>query len=232
MDALTEDFSFWSPYSYSFNDPIRFIDPDGNASTDIVLKGANNSSVTVETDLVDIELDAGSVIGDFGGNHTVSGDDVLEAALDIGGLVDQTGVIDAAAAVHFANKGEVGNAIISGLSILPAGDWLKLARVGKHTKTLKRVINCLTCFTGETLILTEDGAKQIHDIQLGDRVWAYNEDTGEIALKEVLQTHYLERDTIVEVHLSTGNIINATPNHPFFVHGSWFQVKDLSVVIY
>ncbi len=32
---------------------------------------------------------------------------------------------------------------------------------------------------------------------------------------------------MAKVELSSGEIIEAIPNHPFFVHGTWFQVRDL-----
>ncbi|PWW15290.1 RHS repeat-associated core domain-containing protein, partial [Chryseobacterium sp. AG844] len=35
-DPLSEEFEDWSPYSYVFNNPVRYVDPDGNAPIDVV----------------------------------------------------------------------------------------------------------------------------------------------------------------------------------------------------
>ncbi|MCI5080183.1 MAG: M91 family zinc metallopeptidase [Saprospiraceae bacterium] len=39
IDPLADKFANWSAFSYTYNNPIRFVDPDGMAADDIILKG-------------------------------------------------------------------------------------------------------------------------------------------------------------------------------------------------
>lgn len=84
------------------------------------------------------------------------------------------------------------------------------------------------CFTGETLVATEDGEKRIDSIEEGDIIWAENTETGEKELCKVTEVFENETDTIVHVTLSDGEQVNTTEYHPFYVEGKgWCAASDL-----
>lgn len=62
---------------------------------------------------------------------------------------------------------------------------------------------------------SEDGEKPIEEIKVGDRVWAWDEETGEVALKPVLETYVNETDELIHVFVNGEEIIS-TPGHPFY----------------
>jgi len=76
--------------------------------------------------------------------------------------------------------------------------------------------------------LTEDGYKNIEDIEVGDKVLAYDEKTGEQAYKEVVQLFRGETKEWYHVFVD-GEEIVCTGNHPFYVEGKGFvKAKDLT----
>ena len=87
-----------------------------------------------------------------------------------------------------------------------------------------------TCFTGDTEVYTSDGLVCIEDVQVGDSVWAYNSETGEKELKEVLNVWVKETDEILHLETSNGETIDTTTNHPFYVENKgWVAAGDLEV---
>ena len=94
---------------------------------------------------------------------------------------------------------------------------------------LSNVVGAFQCFKEGTLVATEDGLKPIEEIEVGDKVLAYDEATGEQAYKEVVR---LFRNTTEEWYHITANgeEFVCTGGHPFFVKDKGFIfAKDLSV---
>jgi hypothetical protein len=150
-DPLSDEFPSWSPYNFVMNNPIRFIDPDGRAPVDIILRGANNSSITIVTDLIDISVNAGSLVGDLGSNYSFSGDDILVAGLDIVGIFDPSPISDGLAATIEGRNGNYGSAILSGLGVIPyVGDIAKVGKIGKHIKTINNAIDGVKAVHGNS----------------------------------------------------------------------------------
>ncbi|WP_269145575.1 polymorphic toxin-type HINT domain-containing protein [Cohnella fermenti] len=84
-------------------------------------------------------------------------------------------------------------------------------------------------FVAGTKVMTDEGEKNIEDIEVGDKVLSKDETTGEVAYKEVTATMNHEMDEIYKIHVGD-QVIESTFNHPFYVKGKgWTVVKDLRV---
>ena len=91
---------------------------------------------------------------------------------------------------------------------------------------------CGKCFTGDTLVRTEEGFTRIDEIKVGDYVLAENVETGEKKYKKVLKVYV--KETTKLVHLRTDGTkdedqtIDTTANHPFYVEGrGWVAAEDI-----
>ena len=71
------------------------------------------------------------------------------------------------------------------------------------------------CFVAGTLVKTADGDRPIEEIAAGDYVWAWDEATGDVALKEVIETYVNETSELIHLFVNGEEIIT-TPTHPFY----------------
>jgi len=133
-------------------------------------------------------------------------------------ILDQMGVVDAdVETARNAHK-------LLGLAYMGAGGVQLLKMLSKKFR------KACNSFDGNTLVATEFGLVAIKDIKIGDKVWAYNEETGEKSLQEVV--HLIEGEgtkELVEIKLTSGEVITATAGHPFYLLDTkdWLTAGEL-----
>ena len=100
------------------------------------------------------------------------------------------------------------------------------------------------CFIGGTLVATDEGLKPIEEIEVGDKVLAYDEETGEQAYKKVVKLFRNETYEWYHIFVNDEEIV-CTGGHPFYVlnagedrniicfddreetNGKWITAKEL-----
>lgn len=125
-----------------------------------------------------------------------------------------SGTICSAAGVYYGVKSFVGGYTMGSYAL----EGLELEKFQKlHNTHLVERIFCYNsqCFVAGTLIKTPDGDKNIENISAGDKVYAYDAATGDIAEKEVVRT--FEHDVYELYHVVIdGEEIVTTAEHPFY----------------
>lgn len=144
---------------------------------------------------------AGEAAGSFIGS-LFDGDDLGAAAMN--GLVD--GGISLLTGGLFHGAGALANGIRNA--------W----KAGK-----------IACFVAGTAVIMANGAAlPIEDVDVGDKVLSYNEDTGEQTVGVVTGTIVSDAKGVYELVFSDGDQIRATAEHPFYVSGEgWHPAAEL-----
>jgi hypothetical protein len=91
-------------------------------------------------------------------------------------------------------------------------------------KLLKTCV--FACFPAGTPVHTEYGIKNIEDIQIGDLVWAYDEDTVTTTLQPVVDIMQNESDHTISLYTET-EVIETTAIHPFYTEEGWKDASEL-----
>ncbi len=142
----------------------------------------------------------------------------------------QTAIAAAAAAHPTANAMAEGLAETAVECSLTGGNCTLLDyAVGAITAGAAHRLSTPCSFSANTPVMTEDGLVAIAEIEEGTWALAYNEATGEIDYYPVVAT-WAHEDPIIVYLTINGEVIETTPEHPFFVKDlSWIEAGELWV---
>ena len=129
---------------------------------------------------------------------------------------------------YATGTGSAEDVILSGIGLLP-GINAQVAKIAGKKLAPDVFGPCRTSFVAETKILGKNGLVDIEDIKIGDRVWAYNETTGERILADVIALYSRIADSTFLLEIS-GEIIEVTGEHPFFTRNKgWVDAALLEI---
>lgn len=165
-------------------------------------------------------LTVGSKLVSHTAQATMSGIDTYYAAVDAYEAY-QAGELGAEEIINLG-LAATGTVLSTGAAISSGRDLYKLmGSDGVGCKVLTGITGEPHCFVAGTPVSTEEGQRAIEEVEAGDKVWAYDEETGEKGLKEVEEVFVSETDKLVHVETDREEIIT-TELHPFYVEGIGF----------
>ena len=223
-------------YLYANANPVMYVDPSGNFSlmetsiaqgiqatiSDLMAPGLTMKKVMTWANLVVTTYDIYQQMKlIFAGEANIFG-----LAVAIGkGMVTQallncalTAALGEAAATVLKVVG-IANDMQSFVDAVKSGDPEKILIESLRLAVSVYTLKC-QCFTEDTLVSTIDGDRPIGELEAGDKVWAYNTETGENEAKAITAVIVTETDVIVHVKTSDGEDIETTMFHPFYVRHS------------
>lgn len=223
-------------YTYVLNNPLRFIDPSGNMATEpfevhqlrLLLQDARGKTWGSKANS-NYQLYKGFIwdrynFASFMDTNTYN---------YLYGLVTGTSAYKNGAGKADWATGQLVNAYYESVeaeyvAAVAMGAAVGVSMRGSSVSSNKTKGGC-NCFVAGTKVQTDEGEKNIEDIEVGDKVLSKDEETGEVAYKEVVYTFHHNTNEIYKIHVG-GQTIEATFNHPFYVMGKgWLFVKELKV---
>lgn len=82
------------------------------------------------------------------------------------------------------------------------------------------------CFKAGTLVLMENGYKNIEDVVSGDLVYSYNMETKAKELKKVERTFINDCKELLTITINNSQM-TLTPNHTCYVNGQWVLASEI-----
>jgi len=209
-----QGFLGYNAFAYCANNPVNYTDSSGNffdTIFDVISIGFSIADVIANPtdpwawaglagDLIDLVPFVSGV-----GEATKAIGAVADVVDVVDDVRDATNVVEAIDNVHDASK------IVDNIS--DSGDAFK-AYDNFYNKLDSSCMNG-KCFISGTLVATENGSKPIEEVRVGDFVWAWDEETGAVSLKRVVETYINQTLELVHITVS-GEKITTTPSHPFY----------------
>ncbi|MBH5319866.1 Hint domain-containing protein [Paenibacillus sp. GSMTC-2017] len=229
---ITNPFSL-NLYTYVVNNPLIYSDPTGNMHIDIG-GGKSREPITIESGWM------GSLneyaISELAGIQSALNDANFLRINYPKAYAKQKYKIE----YYEQLRSEVLNNVCSYANCSEGASWLsdnnglpsfqqtENGEKKNYTITAIGIVSC-NCFTAGTIVLTEDGEKAIEDITVGDKVLAKDDQTGDVAYKEVRGLFQKQADQIYYITVEK-EIIEVTEEHPFWIDGAgWTKVRDMKI---
>ncbi len=203
-----EGLTSFNLFAYCANNPVNRFDENGNWSLPNWAKVVIGVGVIAAAAAVTVAT-GGAAVGTLAAAINCAAHGALVGAVTQGALGAVTGGISGAV-MHRMTTGSWSGATNAAIDGAATGFM-----TGAITGAISGAITSPYCFVAGTTVLAATGAVAIETIQKGDHVWAWDEETGDVALKEVVETYVNETDELVHVFVN-GEEIVTTPAHPFY----------------
>jgi len=207
-------------FAYCANNPVNRYDLDGNASLPNWAKVAIGVGIIAAAAAITVAT-GGAAAGTLLAAVNCAAHGAMVGAMTQGAIGAVTGAVSGAVA-HRLKTGSWSGAEQAAINGAATGFM-----TGTITGAITGAVTSPYCFVAGTTVLTAAGAVAIEQIQAGDQVWAWDEETGTVGIKKVVETYVNETDELVHVFVNQEEIV-ATPRHPFYspVKG-WTEAAQL-----
>lgn len=247
VDPLTSSYPWYTPYQFAGNKPIVAIDLDGlEAKSSVAGKYIDGHWVMGSDHHISLEHEADlKMRAEYAAKH--------KPYIPNYGEIKQGGITGTSEYKTFeANveayadyfvpyelmkkyaRGEDISAFDIGVEVvglIPIGKFGRLLKFSDKAMDLIKVskkLNPCGCFDSLTLVLIDSGYMAIDKIDIGQRVWSWDEKKHIKELRLVTDVFHHQRDTLYQVGIGN-EIINVTSDHPIYSNGRWTSIKNLHI---